>query len=138
VCSSDLTSVTKPWAPRLEWRAGGVPSGVPILQDEYSASGPSLAGLNKFVFNHGRGTSRTNNEGIPAYTNYPTSPSRAGCLGANVGYLDGHVSWVKNARIGATAKWTLDVPWSGSALRLGGGPSTSGVPLTVSVRTLKP
>jgi prepilin-type N-terminal cleavage/methylation domain-containing protein/prepilin-type processing-associated H-X9-DG protein len=137
-CVFKGTSLARPWAPKLEWQAGGAPSGVPILQDEYTASGPSVAALNKFVFNHGRGASRTNNPGIPEYTNFATSTSRAGCIGANVGYLDGHASWVRNMRIGNTARWTLDVPWSGAILRLGGTASTSGVPLTVTVKTLKP
>ncbi len=114
-CVFKGTSLEKPWAPKVEWRAGGTPAVVPILQDEYTASGPSVGALNKFVFNHGKGSSRTNNAGIPSYTNFPTASSRSGCVGANVSYLDGHVSWVRNMRVGNTARWTLEVPWSGAA-----------------------
>lgn len=132
------TSPDKPWAPKLEWTAGGPPSSVPIVQDQYSASGPGVTNLTKFVFNHGRSSERTNNAGIPAYTNFYTSPSQAACAGANVGYLDGHTNWIKNTQRGDTKEWILSVHWSGSALRVGGSSSTSGVPLTTKVKRLTP
>ena len=134
-CVFQGTSEEKPWAPKQEWTAGGPPASVPIVQDEYTASGPGVTTLNKFVFNHGRSAERTNNADIPTYTNYYTSPSQAACAGANVGYLDGHTSWVKNTQRSDTKEWTLNVHWSGSALRMGGSSSSSGVPLTVKVQT---
>lgn len=137
-CVFQGTSIDKPWAPKQEWSAGGSPSLVPIVQDEYSASGSGVTSLTKFVFNHGQASERTNNAGIPAYTNFYTSPSQSACTGANVGYLDGHTSWVKNTQRSDTKEWVLNVHWSGSALRMGGGASSSGVPLTVKVRRLTP
>lgn len=125
------SSVGKPWAPTMEWRAGGTPSGVPILEDTYTGSGPTYRNLNNFLFNHGPGISRSSLPGYPAYSNWRQSRRRSACTGANVGYLDGHVSWVKNLPPAAVGgQWALDVWWSASALRVGGGASTSGVPLT--------
>ncbi|MBP7936152.1 MAG: type II secretion system protein [Phycisphaerae bacterium] len=137
-CVFQGTSLDRPWAPKQEWTAGGSPSSVPIVQDEYTASGPGVTNLTKYVFNHGRSSERTNNADIPAYTNYYTSASQAACTGVNLGYLDGHTNWIKNTQRGGTGEWVLGVHWSGSALRIGGSSSTSGVPLTIKVKRLTP
>jgi len=136
-CVFQGTSTDKPWAPKADWMAGGPPSSVPIVQDEYSANGPTITHLTQYVFNHGRASDRTNNAEYPSYTNYFTSSSKAACDGANVGYLDGHTSWLRNSRINSTNEWVLDTHWSGTAMRVGGH-SVAGVPLTPKVKRLRP
>lgn len=123
----------RPWAPKHEWRGGGPASDVPIIQDAYWASGGTSLDDTLFRFNHGVGESRHLDAATyPPYTAYRRSPNRKACRGVNIGYLDGHARWIKNYQINKTTnKWSLDMPWSGSALRLGGGIGSSGVVLTV-------
>ncbi len=130
-CVFKGTSPQSPWATRHEWAGGGAPSLVPIVQDEFSASGGTVINPETFLFNHGRSSARSILPGVPSYTNYQTSANRADCTGANVGYLDGHVSWTANLRRASDKRWTLDIPYSQSATRHGGAVTTSGCPLTI-------
>lgn len=132
-CVFKGSSESRPWAPRPDWRGGGNTASVPIIQDLFDATGSSVTDFNRFDFNHGKGDSARSNwaPGLyPPYSQWQTSSSRKACTGINVGYLDGHVQWVRNVQTGPNM-WSLDIIWSGSATRLKGGPSTSGVPLSV-------
>ncbi len=118
------------WAPRPEWGQGGPASMVPLVQDEFNAIGTSVTDLTTFYYNHGYSTARSNLKDSPVYTNYRISGNRADCSGLNMGFLDGHVGWMRNAQLGVN-RWTLDVPYSGSMNRVGGGLSSSGAPVTL-------
>ena len=118
-----------PWAPKPEWREGGTPGTVPLVQDEFNAIGDSVDNLSLFYYNHGFTTERSSLPNSPAYTNYRISSNRADCSGLNMGFLDNHVSWIPNARAGSG--WKLDVPYSGSVNRCGGTLSGAGAPVTL-------
>jgi len=131
-CAFKGSSVEKPWAPKHEWRAAGAPAGVPLVQDEFSASGGTVANPDTFLFNHGKASARSAFADYPAYTNYRTSPNRAECTGVNLGYLDGHVAWINNLWLSGANRWSLDLPYSQSGMRVGGLVSTSGAPLSIN------
>jgi prepilin-type N-terminal cleavage/methylation domain-containing protein/prepilin-type processing-associated H-X9-DG protein len=135
-CVFKDTSVKRPWAPRHEWREGGAPSGVPVVQDELTASGGTLTAPDLFLFNHGKSAGRSVLPGVPSYTNYRTANRQGECAGANTGYLDGHVNWTENRHVPGTSRWTFEVPFSQSATRVGGSVTTSGVPFTVYAKLL--
>jgi len=118
-----------PWAPKPEWRQGGLPDSVPLVQDEFTAIGSSVVDLSLFYYNHGYAAERSSLPGSPPYTNYKISGNRADCAGLNMGFLDNHVAWIRNTQ--SASGWKLDIPYSGSADRCGGSTSTSGAPVTL-------
>jgi prepilin-type N-terminal cleavage/methylation domain-containing protein/prepilin-type processing-associated H-X9-DG protein len=132
-CVYQGTSLDVPWAPKPEWKRGGDPATVAIVQDAYWANGNG--NLNNpgtiFRFNHSEGLSRSE-LGYGRFYSFKSSSNRSACAGVNVGYLDGHASWVKNLKTSDPARpWLLDLPWSGSAMEYGGSMTQSGAPITV-------
>lgn len=144
-CVFKNTSLERPWAPSTDWREGGSPGRIPIIQDEYTAGGgPSLSDPGTiFNYNHGPGRARSSmGNRYTEFGNWPQSYDRGGCVGVNVGFLDGHTQWVKNMRIGPGTRWTLDMPWSQASTRPLATPSENplqggGAVLTIQMQ-LKP
>lgn len=144
-CVFDGSSYTNPWAPRAEWGEGGPASSVPIIQDMLQGSNVS-GSLNDpgaaFSFNHGPGMPRSRLGKYSPIGNWRQSVDRRMAEGANVAYLDGHATWVKNLRLGGGNRWALDLNWSRSGMRMlqasePNGWSTCGAPLTVAGRILR-
>lgn len=143
-CVFEGSDYEYPWTPHTEWGGGGSASSVPIIQDTFQGSNASGT-INdpgaSFSFNHGPGISRSRLGKYSPIGNWRQTSSRTVPEGANVAYLDGHANWVKNFRFGGSNRWTLDLNWSRSAMRMlhdsePNGWSTSGAPLTVPAKVL--
>jgi prepilin-type N-terminal cleavage/methylation domain-containing protein len=141
-CVFKGSSQNAPWAPKTEWRGGGAPALVPVVQDSFMAGNtsggttPNAPGTT-FSFNHGPGRERSRYTMYSPFGNWRQSPNRAACAGVNLGYLDGHAVWIKNLRVTST-RWTLDMYWSQQHTRPshpGETPiSAGGLPLTVKAQ----
>jgi prepilin-type N-terminal cleavage/methylation domain-containing protein len=145
VCVFKQSDFKNPWAPTTEWRSGGSPPIVPIVQDSFQAGNSSGGNINApnttFSFNHGPGISRSRYTYYSPFGNWRQSTNRAACEGASVGYLDGHALFVRNRKIANRNAWTLDMVWSGASVRVlnpGESPvNAGGAPLTVRAAYLK-